>query len=76
MRHRTITVTFADGASMVGAEVMLDDVVTGSRGGGSFRYTPEYLSHPRAFAFDPLHLRLASETITTTGAPAVPNVIA
>jgi len=76
MRHATIHVRLPTGESLAGAELAIDDEVSRYRGGGTFRYTGEYLRHPAAYPFDPINLPLRAGEVETEGLPAVPRVIA
>jgi serine/threonine-protein kinase HipA len=58
-----VWLTMPSGESIGTGSLIIDDPDP-VRGGlqGQFRYTPEYLEHPRAFPLDPLHLPLSIET--------------
>jgi serine/threonine-protein kinase HipA len=64
------------GELVAGADLAMDDEVTRRRGGGAFRYRPEYLGHPEAYPFDPIRLPLSTVEVETVGPPGVPAVIA
>ncbi len=76
MRRATLHVRLPTGESIAGAELAIDDEVSRSRGGGSFRYSDEYLRHPAAYPFDPINLALGPGEVVTEGLPAVPLVVA
>lgn len=59
-----VWLTLPSGESVrAGTLVVADsDSARGGRSQGQFRYTPEYLEHPEAFALDPLNLPLSAET--------------
>lgn len=53
---------FSGGSIKAGTLVVADPDPAGGGLAGQFRYTPEYLEYPRAFALDPLHLQLTTDT--------------
>jgi len=58
-----VWLTLASGGSIkAGTLVVADPDSAGGGLAGQFRYTPEYLEHPKALALDPVRLQLTADT--------------
>lgn len=60
-----VKITFPDGQKFLCGELFTTDPTSRGKIEGSFRYSKEYLDHPRAFPLDPENLPLGSREITT-----------
>jgi serine/threonine-protein kinase HipA len=56
-----IWVTFPDSGETQAGEMVCGDPDAHGNIPGAFRYTPDYLQHPKAFALDPVSLPLSSD---------------
>lgn len=61
MRWLDVKITFPDGTTLKCGEIVTEDPGKNGRIQGAFRYTREYLEHPRAFPLDPGILPLTPE---------------
>lgn len=61
MMHLNVWLTLPEGQQIQVGEIGVTDPDArhGGKLNGAFRYSPAYLSHPQAFALDPVHLPLA-----------------
>ena len=69
-----VWIRFSDGASMRAGEMICTVFDHRGHEKGAFRYTPDYLKHPNAFALDPISLPLTDaefETAASSGVFAV-----
>ncbi len=61
MLKLNVSLTFPDGRTIVCGEIFTTEPDARGKIEGAFRYTNDYLEHPKAFALDPEHLPLGPQ---------------
>ena len=69
MRFLDVWLTFPDATRVKAGELAIADRQSTQDPGSAFRYTEEYLAHPKAFALDPQRLALSREEFVCDRAP-------
>lgn len=66
MLKLNVHIIFPDGSKSLCGEIFAIGPNSQGKIEGSFRYTPQYLKHPKAFALDPEHLPLIPKEFSVT----------
>ncbi len=74
MLKLNVKITFPDGQKVFCGEIFTTDPTPRGKIEGSFRYSKEYLEHPRAFPLDPENLPLVPHEISTDRSAGVHGV--